>query len=106
MNPRHLGRPEGERHFLQRRLAVESLAIESFDCVVLDLKLPGTSGFSMLEQVKKDDRFHNLPVIIYTGQELTWDQAMKSKTHLGPEEYKLGPYPMPAVAIPGQYRFT
>ncbi|MBV9039374.1 MAG: response regulator, partial [Acidimicrobiia bacterium] len=51
--------------------AFEQLAIESFDCVVLDLKLPGTSGFSMLEQLKKDDRFRNLPVIVYTGQELT-----------------------------------
>jgi CheY-like chemotaxis protein len=51
--------------------ALEQLAIESFDCIVLDLKLPGTSGFSMLEQVKKDSRFRNLPVIVYTGQELT-----------------------------------
>ncbi|MBV8980708.1 MAG: response regulator, partial [Acidimicrobiia bacterium] len=51
--------------------ALEQLAIESYDCVVLDLKLPGTSGFSMLEQVKKDARFRNLPVIVYTGQDLT-----------------------------------
>src|SRR5581483_1496485 len=51
--------------------ALEQLQTQGFDCVVLDLNLPGTSGFSLLEQVKQDDRFHNLPVIVYTGQELT-----------------------------------
>ncbi|HEV3352606.1 MAG TPA: response regulator [Acidimicrobiales bacterium] len=51
--------------------ALEELQAQPHDCLVLDLKLPGTSGFSLLEQVKKDDRFHNLPVIVYTGQELT-----------------------------------
>jgi len=51
--------------------ALEELQGQAYDCVVLDLKLPGTSGFSLLEQVKKDPRFRNLPVIVYTGQELT-----------------------------------
>jgi CheY-like chemotaxis protein len=58
------GVPSGEE-------ALAQLQEQAFDCVVLDLKLPGTSGFSLLEQVKKDDRFHHLPVIVYTGQELT-----------------------------------
>jgi predicted dehydrogenase len=43
---------------------------------------------------------------VYSGQAVTWDQAMTSETHLGPAEYKFGPYPIPPVAIPGQYRFT
>jgi predicted dehydrogenase len=43
---------------------------------------------------------------VYSGQAVTWEQALKSKTRLGPDEYKLGPYPMPQVAIPGQYRFS
>ncbi|MBV8559640.1 MAG: response regulator, partial [Acidimicrobiia bacterium] len=51
--------------------ALEELGSQATDCLVLDLKLPGTSGFSLLEQVKMDDRFRNLPVIVYTGQELT-----------------------------------
>ncbi|HSC91040.1 MAG TPA: HAMP domain-containing protein [Gaiellaceae bacterium] len=41
------------------------------DCVVLDLKLPGKSGFELLEQVKRDERFRDLPIIVYTGKELT-----------------------------------
>ena len=42
-----------------------------FDCMVLDLKLPKMSGFQLLEKVKTDERFHGLPVIVYTGRELT-----------------------------------
>ncbi|HZT65968.1 MAG TPA: response regulator, partial [Acidimicrobiales bacterium] len=41
------------------------------DCIVLDLKLPKASGFSLLEQIKSDDRLRNIPVIVYTGKELT-----------------------------------
>ena len=43
----------------------------TFDCMVLDLKLPGTTGFALLETVKKSERFRDLPVIVYTGTELT-----------------------------------
>src|SRR6185295_653767 len=51
--------------------AVQALEDGHFDCVVLDLKLPKTSGFQLLEKIKKDERFHDLPVIIYTGKNLT-----------------------------------
>ncbi|MDQ4030588.1 MAG: response regulator, partial [Actinomycetota bacterium] len=51
--------------------ALEYLEASRFDCMVLDLKLPGRSGFALLEQVKQDERFRELPVIIYTGKELT-----------------------------------
>jgi len=43
---------------------------------------------------------------VYSGQAVTWDQAMKSQTRLGPAEYKLGAHAIPPVAIPGQYRFS
>ncbi len=43
---------------------------------------------------------------VYSGHAITWDEAMKSKTRLGPSEYKFGACPIPPVAIPGQYRFT
>jgi HAMP domain-containing protein/CheY-like chemotaxis protein/signal transduction histidine kinase len=42
-----------------------------FDCMVLDLKLPKMSGFTLLERVKRDERFRGLPVIVYTGRDLT-----------------------------------
>jgi predicted dehydrogenase len=42
----------------------------------------------------------------YTGQEITWEQAMASKEDLSPSEYTWKGTPPPArVAIPGQTRF-
>jgi CheY-like chemotaxis protein len=52
--------------------ALEALDSETpFDCMVLDLKLPKMSGFQLLEKVKTDERFKGLPVIVYTGRDLT-----------------------------------
>ncbi|MEY2569538.1 MAG: hypothetical protein QOE35_4067, partial [Actinomycetota bacterium] len=51
--------------------AVEALERQTFDCMVLDLKLPGSNGFDLLEKVKADERFRSMPVIIYTGKALT-----------------------------------
>jgi CheY-like chemotaxis protein len=51
--------------------AVEALERQHFDCMVLDLKLPGSSGFDVLEKIKGDERFRPMPVIIYTGKALT-----------------------------------
>ncbi len=51
--------------------ALAALDETHFDCVVLDLKLPDMTGFEMLEKLKNDVRFRDLPVIVYTGTELT-----------------------------------
>lgn len=37
----------------------------------------------------------------YTGQEVTWDQALNSKEELMPESVDFGPRPVPPVAVPG-----
>ncbi|GAB6185602.1 Gfo/Idh/MocA family protein [Thermopirellula anaerolimosa] len=42
----------------------------------------------------------------YSGQAVSWDEAMQSTTRLGPELYEFGPLPVPPVAMPGRYRFT
>lgn len=42
----------------------------------------------------------------YSGQTIEWDEACKSSMKLGPAEYSFGPLPFPAVAAPGQYKFT
>ncbi|MCD6338851.1 MAG: Gfo/Idh/MocA family oxidoreductase [Verrucomicrobia bacterium] len=42
----------------------------------------------------------------YSGQSISWDQALNSKRRWGPTEYKFGPLPFPPVAKPGQYRFV
>lgn len=42
----------------------------------------------------------------YTGQAITWDQAMKSKESLVPAKLEFGPMPTQAVAVPGQTKFA
>ncbi|MPY88458.1 MAG: twin-arginine translocation signal domain-containing protein [Luteitalea sp.] len=38
----------------------------------------------------------------YTGQLVTWEQALNSEVSLVPETLELGPMPVPPVAMPGQ----
>ncbi len=38
----------------------------------------------------------------YTGQEVTWEQAMNSKLSLMPAKLELGPLPVAPVAVPGK----
>ena len=42
---------------------------------------------------------------VYSGQAVTWEKAMQVQARLGPPEYAMGAYPIPPVAMPGQYRF-
>jgi CheY-like chemotaxis protein/HAMP domain-containing protein len=52
-----------------------------FDCMVLDLKLPKMTGFALLEKIKTDEPSHSLPVIVYTGKELTRREETKLKRY-------------------------
>jgi hypothetical protein len=52
-------------------VALDSLSKKPFDCIVLDLRLPGMSGFELIEKIKADPHNKRLPVIVYTGRDLT-----------------------------------
>jgi hypothetical protein len=41
----------------------------------------------------------------YTGQEITWKQALNSREDLTPDEYAWGPAPDVKIAIPGETKF-
>ncbi len=51
--------------------ALDQLERTRVDCMVLDLKLPDMTGFALLEKLKEDERFSTIPVIVYTGTDLT-----------------------------------
>jgi predicted dehydrogenase len=42
----------------------------------------------------------------YTGQRVTWEQALNSKEDLSPPHYEWGPLPTPQLAIPGTKKLT
>lgn len=41
----------------------------------------------------------------YTGQTISWEQALNSKESLLPERLEFGPLPTPEVAVPGKTKF-
>ncbi|MDE3078096.1 MAG: response regulator, partial [Chloroflexota bacterium] len=45
-----------------------------FDCVVLDLGLPDVSGCELIEKIKTEVGNRALPIIVYTGKDLTHEQ--------------------------------
>jgi len=51
--------------------AIELLQHGKYDCMVIDLGLADMSGFELLERVKADPSMQTMPVIVYTGKELT-----------------------------------
>lgn len=54
--------------------AIELLDAQAFDCIILDLNLPDISGFDLLDQIKTQERFAHIPVIINTAMELDQDK--------------------------------
>lgn len=54
--------------------ALDVLENRTFDCIILDLNLPDASGFDLLDQIKTQDRFTHIPVIINTAMELDQDK--------------------------------
>ncbi len=60
---------------------LEKLRSATFDCMVLDLSLPGTNGFALLEQISDDNSFPFPPVIIYTGRELNADEEQQLRRY-------------------------
>ncbi len=54
--------------------AYELLEKEDFDCVILDLGLPDTGGFDLLEKIKANPLLVKVPIVIYTGKDLTRDE--------------------------------
>ncbi|HEV2016742.1 MAG TPA: response regulator [Gemmatimonadaceae bacterium] len=63
--------------------ARNKLQEKHFDCMVLDLGLTngGMSGFDLLERVKSDPQNHDLPIIIYTGRDLSPQDETKIKKY-------------------------
>ncbi|HEY0971205.1 MAG TPA: response regulator [Gemmatimonadales bacterium] len=51
------------------------------DCMVLDLGLEDMSGFELLERVKEDAAHQYLPIIIYTGKELSRQEETRLRKY-------------------------
>jgi CheY-like chemotaxis protein len=60
--------------------ALDLLRDEQCDCVVLDLRLPDMSGFEVLERMRSDTSLADVPVVVFTGRELTVEEDAQLHT--------------------------
>jgi putative two-component system response regulator len=85
--------------------ALELLKTYVPDILLLDLVLPGMSGFDILEKIKADPTTAKIPVIVFSnlGQQSDIDRAMKlgAKKHLIKAEMDIGEVVNEILAIIG-----
>jgi HAMP domain-containing protein/CheY-like chemotaxis protein/signal transduction histidine kinase len=60
--------------------ALEALQKEVYDCMVLDLSLPDMSGFEILECIRDSSSLGELPVVVFTGKELSPEEDARLHT--------------------------
>ncbi|WP_246317669.1 HAMP domain-containing protein [Hyphomicrobium methylovorum] len=57
--------------------AIDILNSQAVDCVVLDLKLPDMTGFELLERMCASAELRDIPVVVFTGRELSTEEDKK-----------------------------
>jgi CheY-like chemotaxis protein/signal transduction histidine kinase/HAMP domain-containing protein len=62
------------------REALEALERQNYDCMVLDLRLPDMSGFEILECIRDTSSLSELPVVVFTGKELSPEEDARLHT--------------------------
>jgi len=53
------------------KAALAALKEQKFDCMVLDLRLPDMDGFELMSRIKDKMGLTDLPIVVYTGKELS-----------------------------------
>jgi len=60
--------------------AFELLMREPIDCIVLDLRLPDMTGFEVLEKIRDTEDLADIPVVVFTGRELSPEEDAQLHT--------------------------
>jgi CheY-like chemotaxis protein len=59
--------------------ALEALRETRYDCCVVDLRLPDMTGFELLDKLRAEPELQDIPIVVFTGKELT--QSEEDKLH-------------------------
>ncbi len=60
--------------------ALATLREQPCDCIVLDLRLPDMTGFEVLERIREDNALSEVPVVVFTGRELSAEEDAQLHT--------------------------
>jgi sigma-B regulation protein RsbU (phosphoserine phosphatase) len=75
--------------------ALEMIAGETFDLILLDIMMPGMDGMEVLERIRIDHRPEDLPVIMATAK--TESEDIVAALKLGANDYVTKPFDFPVV---------
>ncbi len=70
---------------LDGELALAAITKERFDLVLLDLLMPKKTGFEVLQEVKSNPIYKDLPIIVLSS--LGMDEDIKKALALGASDY-------------------
>jgi signal transduction histidine kinase len=76
--------------------ALQILARETVDAVISDILMPNMDGFRLCHEIRKRERLHALPFIIYTSTYTSLDDMKLAQT-VGADKYLTKPAPVAAV---------
>ena len=60
---------------------IQALGKKDVDCVILDMGLPGQQAYDTLDEVKKTPGLEDIPIIIFTGKNLSQSEEAKIKQY-------------------------
>jgi CheY-like chemotaxis protein len=60
--------------------ALQLMLDRNFDCCVLDLRLPDMTGFDLLAKIQGEPSLRHIPVVVFTGKDLSKDEEKHLRT--------------------------
>jgi two-component system, OmpR family, alkaline phosphatase synthesis response regulator PhoP len=69
--------------------ALEMAKSEVPDLILLDLRLPGKDGFEVCSELKSDDKYKGIPIILLTASSGLQEEKLKTCKH---DSFVLKPY--------------
>ena len=70
--------------------AVEAVRSRAPDLIILDVMLPGKSGFAILQEIRGDSDFADVPVLMLTARGQLKDREMAA--HAGVSQFMTKPF--------------
>ncbi|MGF1923467.1 MAG: CHASE3 domain-containing protein, partial [Bacteroidia bacterium] len=61
--------------------SIEALTRKEVDCVILDMGVPDKTAYETLDTIKKSDGLENLPIIVFTGKNLSKGEESRIKQY-------------------------